>query len=118
MGLGDVKSRNIKTCNGGKGSAGHRQWRNKERCRPGAHNTTANANFSSRHPRHPGMSQRSTREVYLAQLQFYLNHRRPERSDRPERVGKIPAELLTGQTHSHWLRCSARRASPAAERVA
>jgi hypothetical protein len=28
-------SRNIKTCNGGKGSAGHRQWRNKKRCRPG-----------------------------------------------------------------------------------
>jgi hypothetical protein len=40
---------------------------------------------------------------YLALLQFYLNHRRLERSDRPDRVGKTPAELLTGQTHPHWL---------------
>jgi hypothetical protein len=40
---------------------------------------------------------------YLALLQFYLNHRRLERSDRPERVGKTPAELLTGQGHPHWL---------------
>jgi hypothetical protein len=40
---------------------------------------------------------------YLALLQFFLNHRRLERSDRPERVGKTPAELLTGQSHSHWL---------------
>jgi hypothetical protein len=40
---------------------------------------------------------------YLALLQFYLNHRRLERSDRPNRVGKTPAEFLTGQTHPHWL---------------
>jgi len=40
---------------------------------------------------------------YLALLQFFLNHRRLERSDRPERVGKTPAELLTGQEHPHWL---------------
>jgi hypothetical protein len=40
---------------------------------------------------------------YLALLQFFLNHRRLERSDRPERVGKTPAELLTGKSHSHWL---------------
>jgi hypothetical protein len=40
---------------------------------------------------------------YLALLQFFLNHRRLERSDRPERVGKTPAELLTGQSHCHWL---------------
>jgi len=40
---------------------------------------------------------------YLALLQFYLNHRRLERSERPERVGKTPAELLTGQSHPHWL---------------
>jgi hypothetical protein len=26
-----------------------------------------------------------------------------ERSDRPEREGKSPAELLTGQAHPHWL---------------
>ena len=40
---------------------------------------------------------------YLDLLRFYLNHRRFPRSDRPERVRKSPAELLTGQTHSHWL---------------
>jgi hypothetical protein len=40
---------------------------------------------------------------YLALLQFFLNHRRLQRSDRPERMGKTPAELLTGQSHPHWL---------------
>ena len=40
---------------------------------------------------------------YLALLQFFLNHRRFPRSERPERVGKSPAELLTGQPHPHWL---------------
>jgi hypothetical protein len=40
---------------------------------------------------------------YLALLQFYLNHRRLERSDRPARVGKTPTELLTGRPHPHWL---------------
>lgn len=40
---------------------------------------------------------------YLALLQFFLNHRRLERSDCPERVGKTPAELLTGKSHPHWL---------------
>jgi hypothetical protein len=40
---------------------------------------------------------------YLALLQFFLNHRKLERSDRGERVGKTPAELLTGQSHPHWL---------------
>lgn len=40
---------------------------------------------------------------YLALLQFYLNHRRYPRSERPERVGKTPAELLSGQSHPHWL---------------
>ena len=40
---------------------------------------------------------------YLALLQFFLNHRRFLRSTRPERVGKSPAELLTGQRHPHWL---------------
>lgn len=40
---------------------------------------------------------------YLALLQFYLNHRRLERSDRPHRQGKTPAELLSGQSHPHWL---------------
>jgi hypothetical protein len=40
---------------------------------------------------------------YLTLLQFFLNHRRFPRSERPERVGKSPAELLTGQKHPHWL---------------
>ena len=40
---------------------------------------------------------------YLQLLQFYLNHRRLPRSDRPERVDRSPAELLTGQEHAHWL---------------
>ena len=40
---------------------------------------------------------------YLSLLQFFLNHRVLERSDRPEREGKTPAELLTGQAHPHWM---------------
>jgi hypothetical protein len=40
---------------------------------------------------------------YLALLQFFLNHRRFLRSERPERVGKSPAELLSGVAHAHWL---------------
>ena len=40
---------------------------------------------------------------YLDLLRFFLNHRCFERSERPERVGKSPAELLTRKIHSHWL---------------
>jgi hypothetical protein len=40
---------------------------------------------------------------YLSILQFFLNHRVFLRSECPERVGKSPAELLTGQEHPHWL---------------
>lgn len=40
---------------------------------------------------------------YLTLLQFFLNHRRYLRSECPSRVGKSPAELLTGQRHAHWL---------------
>jgi hypothetical protein len=40
---------------------------------------------------------------YLDLLRFYLNHRRFLRSERPERVGQSPAELLSGQAHAHWL---------------
>jgi hypothetical protein len=40
---------------------------------------------------------------YLTLLQFFLNHRRFLRSEHPERVGKSPAELLTGESHPHWL---------------
>ena len=40
---------------------------------------------------------------YLALLQFFLNHRRFLRSERPERAGKSPAELLSASPHPHWL---------------
>jgi transposase len=40
---------------------------------------------------------------YLHLLRFFLNHRCFLRSDRPERVGKSPAELLAGHAHPHWL---------------
>jgi hypothetical protein len=40
---------------------------------------------------------------YLLLLRFFLNHRRFIRSECPERQGKSPAELLTGQAHPHWL---------------
>ena len=40
---------------------------------------------------------------YLSLLQFFLNHRLLQRSKHAERVGKSPAELLTGQEHPHWL---------------
>jgi hypothetical protein len=40
---------------------------------------------------------------YLTLLQFFLNHRRFLRSERPQRVGKSPAEWLSGQEHPHWL---------------
>ena len=40
---------------------------------------------------------------YLELLRFFLNHRRFLRSEHAERVGKSPAELLSGQDHSHWL---------------
>ena len=32
-----------------------------------------------------------------------VNHHVLERSERPERRGKTPAELLTGAAHRHWL---------------
>lgn len=40
---------------------------------------------------------------YLSLLQFFLNHRRFARSEHPEREGKSPAELLSGQEQPHWL---------------
>ncbi|MDP6039748.1 MAG: hypothetical protein QGG64_14450 [Candidatus Latescibacteria bacterium] len=40
---------------------------------------------------------------YLDLLRFFLNHRRFQRSERPERVGKSPAEILSGKEHPHWL---------------
>jgi hypothetical protein len=41
--------------------------------------------------------------AYLELLRFFLNHRRFLRSRHAERRGKSPRELLTGQTHPHWL---------------
>lgn len=40
---------------------------------------------------------------YLDLLRFFFNHHRYARSDRPQRVGKSPAELLSGNAHAHWL---------------
>jgi len=40
---------------------------------------------------------------YLELLRFYLNHHCYLRSERPERVGKSPAQLLNGKSHPHWL---------------
>lgn len=40
---------------------------------------------------------------YLDLLRFFLNHRRFQRSRRPERVGHSPAELLNGRSLPHWL---------------
>jgi len=40
---------------------------------------------------------------YLDLLRFFLNHRRFMRSRRAERTGRSPRELLTGESHSHWL---------------
>ena len=57
---------------------------------------------------------------YLALLQFYLNHRRLERSDRPERMGKTPgraldwavASALAGDARLHALCPRLKRAIP------
>ena len=40
---------------------------------------------------------------YLELLRFFLNHRRFNASEKEERVGKSPVELLTGRIHEHWL---------------
>lgn len=40
---------------------------------------------------------------YLDLLQFFLNHRCFLRSRAPQRVGKSPTQLMTGQDHPHWL---------------
>lgn len=40
---------------------------------------------------------------YLELLRFYLNHRRFPRSEHPERVGRSPAELLSGERQPSWL---------------
>ena len=40
---------------------------------------------------------------YLELLRFYLNHHRFQRSERPERRERSPAEMLTGKPLPHWL---------------
>jgi hypothetical protein len=40
---------------------------------------------------------------YLDLLRFFLNHRRYMRSQLAERIGKSPWELMTGESHPHWL---------------
>ena len=46
---------------------------------------------------------RHLRGPYLDLLRFFLNHRRFMRSQRAERTGHSPRELLTGESHPHWL---------------
>ena len=46
---------------------------------------------------------RSLGDDYLNLLQFFLNNRCFMRSMKPERVGKSPKQLLTGEAHPHWL---------------
>jgi hypothetical protein len=40
---------------------------------------------------------------YLGLLQFFLNHRTFLRSEIAKHVGKSPKQLMTGQSHPHWL---------------
>jgi hypothetical protein len=40
---------------------------------------------------------------YLELLRFFLNHRTFMTSRKPERKGKSPKELMTGEKHPHWL---------------
>jgi hypothetical protein len=59
-------------------------------------------NFNSR-LRNYFFLRKSIGSEYLILLRFFLNHRRFLRSEYEERVGKSPAELLTGKEHPHWL---------------
>ncbi len=40
---------------------------------------------------------------YLELLRFFLNHKRFMRSERSERVGRSPAEMMMGGKQAHWL---------------
>ena len=40
---------------------------------------------------------------YLDLLRFFLNHRTFMESRVPQRIGKSPTELMTGEKHPHWL---------------
>lgn len=59
-------------------------------------------NFNSR-LRNYFFLRRQIGPAYLDLLRFFLNHQPFARSEKPQRRGKSPAELLTGQPHPHWL---------------
>ncbi len=59
-------------------------------------------NFNSR-LRNYFFLRRQIGPAYLDLLRFFLNHQPFARSEKPQRRGKSPAELLTGQSHPHWL---------------
>jgi hypothetical protein len=59
-------------------------------------------NFNSR-LRNYFFLRRQVGPAYLDLLRFFLNHTPFARSERPERRGKSPTELLSGQSHPHWL---------------
>jgi hypothetical protein len=59
-------------------------------------------NFNSR-LRNYFFLRRQIGPVYLDLLRFFLNHQPFARSEKTERRGKSPAQLLTGQPHPHWL---------------
>ena len=59
-------------------------------------------NFNSR-LRNYFFLRRQIGPAYLDLLRFFLNHQPFARSEKPQRRGKSPAELLTGQAHPHWL---------------
>ena len=59
-------------------------------------------NFNSR-LRNYFFLRRQIGPAYLDLLQFFLNHQPFARSEKTERRGKSPAQLLTGQPHPHWL---------------
>ena len=59
-------------------------------------------NFNSR-LRNYFFLRRQVGPAYLDLLRFFLNHQPFARREKPERRGKSPAPLLTGQSHPHWL---------------
>ncbi len=59
-------------------------------------------NFNSR-LRNYFFLRRTLGNDYLDLLRFFLNHRTFLRSEYPEREGKSPTQLLTGESHPHWL---------------
>ena len=77
------------------------------RRRAGAIRSGCASQQSGREPQQPARSyfflRRQLGKDYLTLLQFFLNHRRYLRSEDPSRVGKSPAELLTGEpTLTGW----------------